>query len=410
MSDESVYNLSVENDEKQTPFLYKGFEYINDSNNGIYSSGQVIMSTESISNNGSWASYREACIKAPLCLVINATKGTTVVDMATIKAEYIAGLKSGYHNLIASVNCEYNNGSLIQQCNFSNVYCSYKLNTSMSQDDLHTIGPSIGIPQLDSCDSWVFRNDNPSACGIGSCNNNNASKNFGGRFGYSNNQGVSGNEGFIARQLCDNLVLDGQNVTADSLGGDMKAGLQQLSNDTRLTTVGANRVITSGTQANGTSATCIYLTATIYLKHLHDFFNKIPLVRGAVLKFTLNFNLPSFQIQKLPSTGATANDRLMSDYMATNLNNAADFFSTRPADKPLLYFDPSTYVAPGSGSSNPVMIASCFTDCGLAESTLTTNYAAGADRNATQLAYAASIYRFNVSLSIGDPQIISIQI
>lgn len=402
MSDEFVYNKSISSNEEIKPYSYKGWEYINDTNQNNYSSGQVIITTESIANSGSLPNYEEAVIKVPLCLCITAEKGGTRVDMTTIKAEYITGLKSGYHNLLASVNIEYNNGSLIQQTAFSNVYASYKINTSFSQGDLETVGPTIGIPELDGCDSWVFRNDQPTSFGVGSCNNNNANTTFKGSDSQMTNQISAGNLGFIKRLMSDNMVLDTSNVVANSLESDLKTGMNQISNDSKLVSSGLNRVVSVG----GTNSyTCIFITATIRLKDLPcDIFQKMPPCYGAIFKFTLNFNLPSFSVTKLGcfTANALANPRLLCEYKA-NTNTAGEFYATQAPSHPLLTFDPSSYIAPGSSTTNPVMISSCFTDNSLAGTNLSSVFGVGTDTATTITNYNASAIKFNVSLSIGKP-------
>lgn len=50
---------------------------------------------------------------------------------------------------------QYNNGPVIEQQNFSNVFSLYKAQTTWSQDDLTTLGPTCGyVP--DKEDSWVY--------------------------------------------------------------------------------------------------------------------------------------------------------------------------------------------------------------------------------------------------------------
>jgi hypothetical protein len=107
MSDSTVYNQSATSADSDKPFAYKGWEYINDSNALNYSSGQVSISTESIANNGNFINLREGVLKVPLILTLTGTKGAgagTAIDWSTIKGEYMAALKSGYWNTLASMN------------------------------------------------------------------------------------------------------------------------------------------------------------------------------------------------------------------------------------------------------------------------------------------------------------------
>jgi hypothetical protein len=208
MSDSVIYDLSSTNSVDERPFIHKDWAYVNDQNNGSYSSGQVILSTESLSNSGKWCNYQEAYLRVPLIVVVDAKRadGTTNIPLDTVVAsEFMVGLKNGYWNLIHSMVVEYNNSPAIQSTAYTNVYNCFKANTSYSLDDVQTVGPSVGY-HPDSETSWGF-NPAPSGMGIGSCNNSNWDTNFNGAVSYGTNSVANGNAGFIKRQLNDNMVF-----------------------------------------------------------------------------------------------------------------------------------------------------------------------------------------------------------
>ena len=100
--DKNVYEIATDNTVEEKPFVYKQWEYVNDSNNGSYN-GQIVISTESISNSGSWCSFREGILKIPLVIVISGTKGTTPINWENVRSDYLVGLKNGHHQIISKI-------------------------------------------------------------------------------------------------------------------------------------------------------------------------------------------------------------------------------------------------------------------------------------------------------------------
>ena len=170
---------------------------------------------------------------------------------------------------------------------------SFKLMTSLSWQDVYDMGPSMGFYPDDPL-SWSYQGAN-SVSGKGVCNNTNMAPPFnllGVRSGQCitgagvavdiNNSYKSGlgNEGFLKRQLY--IMYD-----ADALNGSSNYGATTLSG------ASANALWKSHiiTKTNGPPAVFqVAITATIHLRHLHSFFNQIPLIKGAFMKLTLNLN------------------------------------------------------------------------------------------------------------------------
>jgi len=394
--DKNVYEIATDNTVEEKPFVYKQWEYVNDSNNGSYN-GQIVISTESISNSGSWCSFREGILKIPLVIVLSGTKGTTPIDWTTVRSDYLVGLKNGHHQIISSIQVEYNNGSLLQSTAYSSMYVSYKLNTSLSMDDLNVLGPSIGF-YPDSSDSVIFRNDDPTSFGIGSCNNSNFQGNFWGSSGQGYNTGFSGNDGLVERQKMDNFASNpvGSN---DVLGADVNAGLNQITDVTRQQLVNQNRIF------NTTTYSAMYITATVRLRDLHSVFDNFPLSRGGIFKFIINTNTPQFTVTKLPNTTAPAvsggSIRLLGGTHPTAAPaSAASFWNVTLPQYPVLHFDSSSYSSVGASTSNPIMVASCFGQSGFASDGLSTTFTAGADAPGTITNYNTAVLKLNVSVSV----------
>ncbi len=337
MSDSLVYELASTSDVEEKPFVHRDWLYCNDSNQGSYASGQVIISTETLSNSGKFIDYSQGYLKVPLIVVLTASTITTAngntapVDFTTVKGEYLSALKNGHWNLIHSMNVEYNNGPVIQQSNYTNVYASYKAHTSFSNSDLITLGPTLGY-YPDTENSWVFTENTATSCGSGSCNNNNAGNTtalFNPALGALANQVLAGNAGMMNRQQNSHYVIGAGTGVAGLDGG---SGFIASMNS--LLTVQQDRVVPT------TTSVSMYITATIRLKDIANLFEKMPMVRGATFKFTINTNQASFQVAKSSATN---------QYNTTLLT----------ANSSVLSFAPGSLSIPGGGS-NPLMIASCM--------------------------------------------------
>ena len=67
--------------------------------------------------------------------------------------------------MIHSLSVELNNGSVVQQTPFVNVYSSFKCLTSWSDEDLKQHGKVCGFCP-DTADSWLFNPTTPAAGGL----------------------------------------------------------------------------------------------------------------------------------------------------------------------------------------------------------------------------------------------------
>ena len=119
--DSIVFEESINTEVSSSEFVDKQWLYVNDNNNGSYSS-QVVLDTTPLANSGSYINWSEAFILMPLVLQF---ESTSALLTATAPADYLGALKSGYWNMLHSLTCEFNNGNIIQQVPFLNVFCSF---------------------------------------------------------------------------------------------------------------------------------------------------------------------------------------------------------------------------------------------------------------------------------------------
>jgi hypothetical protein len=271
MADALLFEVSNSIEMDGEPFLRRNRIYIIDQNNGSYSNNQVILDTASISNSGQWADFTSAIITVPLLITM-----TSTFNFSAIATDFAVGLKNSYTQLISSMSIEYNNSSVVQISNFTNMYISYKLNTTLCVDDLVIIGTQIGFAK-DSSQSWSYQAV-ASLEGQGSTNNSDNIV----QTTFSNLYvGTSGNIGFAKRQL--EITFSNTQVGVSTLLGGNWASVSSTYQK-NFTTKSA--VASSG----GYYQQSWNILATWRLKDLADFFEKLPLVRGAYIKMYINLN------------------------------------------------------------------------------------------------------------------------
>lgn len=343
MADSIVFEESVASEVSMSDFVDKQFLYVNDNNNGSYSS-QVVLDSTPLSNSGAYLNWSEAFIVIPLQLQLDFTLSVGNVVPAT-SLDYVAALKSGYWNLIHSMTVEYNNSNVISQTPFTNVFCNFKNITSWSEEDLKNWGDVTGFCP-DSSKSWAYLTAEPAntsalaGSGSGLTNNRNAPYvtisvlvNIAGAYNTTTRATSSSvdvrqawNEGLFARQnsINYNPILPVVNAFSTNQGAIMS-------------TAQCDAVFRSYVVTATNNRRTFLIDAVIRLKDVADFFDKIPLMKGATMRIFLNTNQCYFQVSQTAPTYAAA----------TGVLNAQSIL-TLSASPVIL----------GGGGTNPVMFAS----------------------------------------------------
>ena len=327
--DSIVFEESVNTEVSSSEFVDKQWLYVNDNNNGSYSS-QVVLDTTPLANSGSYINWSEAFILMPLVLQIERSAGTAAMS-ATGAFDFVAALKSGYWNVLHSMSVEFNNGNIIQQVPFMNVFCSFKNITSWSTEDLTQWGNVTGFFP-DSARSWAYQFVAPvttlslplSGSGFGLTNNRNAP--------YVNISLIVGSN-FVSGPTLTSIAAYNLSTRATLSANDYtqvwNEGLFQ-----RQTFIAYNTILNASNNAsNGQgllmdSASCsqVFRTfvnaaanlrsyaidAIIRLKDIADFFQKCPLLKGSTMRMYLNTNQTYFQVvQAGPTYTATTGAPLL---------------------------------------------------------------------------------------------------
>jgi hypothetical protein len=229
-----------------------------------------------LSNSNKFINYREGYLTIPMQLCLTtATASNTFNPTAANSVDYGVGLKNWYGSVIHSISVDLAGTTIIQQTPFQSLWNNFKLLTTLSYQDLLTIGPSIGF-YPDNSSSWSY---NSAASVYGSIGVSNNVNNFIAPVvtGAANSLEQS-NIGMYQRQKLWNFNSAG-------LTGVGQVAFSALATQTSLNQIFKSQIILIGAgiwQAN--------IVATVFLRHLHMFFDKMPLCKGVFMKITLNLN------------------------------------------------------------------------------------------------------------------------
>jgi len=293
MSDTYIYEDSNETQLTLEPFVSRQVLYVNDQNNGSYSSGQIQLDTSALSNSGRYCSYSEAYFTIPLVLRLTATSANAQVSsIRNLESAFALGLKSNYANFIHSISVEYNNTSVVQLTPFTNFYVNFKMLTTFSKDSLDKYGAILGF-YPDAVNSVAYGDQTAWAPeGHGSLNNKDLPQFPADLWSWSTVQSAASNSGFFWRQQATTAltasVTPTSAFTSNSLAG----------------TIGLN-YFRKGTGAD-VDCKWWFVLAVIRLKDVADFFDKLPLIKGAFLRFIINTNLPTHNLSITTTGGALA--------------------------------------------------------------------------------------------------------
>ena len=325
MCDKLVFDLSQEVEGSPNVFIRKDWINILDNQNTNYQNNQSVIDTSQLSNSNKYMSYREAYLAIPLTLSLTTPAVATCaigLNNGYSQSDYAIGLKNWFGQIIHSFTMDYNGTTIIQQTPFCNMWNTFKLLTTLSYNDIITQGPTIGF-YPDTSSSWFFSSpsgtlptssllplsNNASMDGVYVCNNDlnmtnsvisSSLSSIGNRYlanGQINNTsgynqvtesqtkqvanslitptiGVGGNVGLTSRISWINYnpgVSGGATTTYGNLG---------VSSD-NCVQIWKSYI---SQQVDATGAQCglqqISVMATIYLKHVHSFFNMVPLLKN----------------------------------------------------------------------------------------------------------------------------------
>ena len=311
MSDKLVFDLAQEVEGSPTVFIRKDWINILDNQNQNYNNNQSIVDTSQLSNSNKYMSYREAYFLVPMTLTLQETEVNGTFDPTTTPSDYAVGLKNWFGQIIHSFTLDYNGTTVIQQTPYVNMWNSFKLMTSMSYGDIATQGCTIGF-YPDDCQTWTwtpppataaqFTLTSQSAFGQGISNNTDVitasgAKNIASQFNQYTSS--AGNIGLLKRTSWINYdacaTNEGDPLLFSTTYPTAYASLLTATECGQLWKSHIFNKVAPAAAAKGTLQ--IGVTATIYLKHVHSFFNMCPLLKGVFMKMTMNLNNTSTGFQ-----------------------------------------------------------------------------------------------------------------
>jgi hypothetical protein len=290
--DSLVYESASEDNRSSQPFVQRKVVYVTDTNNGAYGGSQVTFDTMSLSNSGMWTNYNEAYFQIPMVIRMTAEGAGAVNGVRDIRNAFVLGLKNGYHQFVSSMSVDLGNNNVVQLTPNLNYFVSYKLVTTLSDEDVHKHGATINFFR-DSAHSHHYNPDNVlDPDGHGSTNN----RDYHGLIPTNEYELVASarrNEGFLSRKL-------------NSTAFDREVGtpFRLISNDTLRTT---QKNYFSRGHDNGLgnpNSKFWFVTATIRLKDLSDLFEQMPLTKGAFFRFIVNMNTATHSLAYTVATNA----------------------------------------------------------------------------------------------------------
>jgi hypothetical protein len=201
-ADAYTFDFSTSLKNQQPVFTSKQWSYQIDQNNGAYQSKQIIFDLSGFYNSQRFINPQEMFVVFPTVVTLSALPiSSTLTPTASISDglgcppsiivaggfqipqtgfvggnngqvtdQFAVGFKSGFWNLINSVQIQVDGKDIIQLTPYLNYLANFEAITSWSQSDVAKYGPIEGFLP-DKCDSFRVNPGRVSNLGIGVCNN-----------------------------------------------------------------------------------------------------------------------------------------------------------------------------------------------------------------------------------------------
>lgn len=309
--DKLVLDLATQTTAPPVVFVKKDWVDLMDNQNGQYGNNQSVIDTSQVANSDKFLNYQEAYLTVPMLLTVTSQAVVGLLPAAT-GCDYAVGLKNWFGQIIHSITVDYNSTNIIQQTPYINFWNHFKLMTTLSWQEVLQQGPTIGFYPDDSL-SFQYFDTNTSEVGSGVCNNSNDAAtasyvvNSLALTTPNNFKSGGGNYGFLKRQTYINYN------PAGGVGTGNYNTLQTTASANQLWKSHVVNAIDSTAAVQGVYQ--IAVNGVIYLRHLHSFFEMIPLVKGAFMNMTMLLNNTS---ATLTTVNAAVGPPAVVDHTALN--------------------------------------------------------------------------------------------
>ena len=320
--DSIVFDMSSESEGASSMFIKKDWLSILDNQNQTYTGNQVVIDTSQLANSNKFMNYREAYLLLPMMLTLTGSPtigagASSYFSPATqaTGCDYSIGLKNWYGSIVHSLTLDYSGTTVIQQTPYIGMWNTFRLMTSLSLNDVKTQGASIGFfpdvaqaagvsnaPMCSATANATFNNGNsPTAAplvipGLNTYETWNSGL-------YQRQQAwnfdPSANSSAISAAVQPYSSL----ISTASLTNLYKSYIFTKINSVVTTAVGPPVTIATVTSQGVWQAA---ISGIVLLRHLHPFFEHVPLLKGVFMKLTLNLNQSSvnFTTSSAPATPA----------------------------------------------------------------------------------------------------------
>jgi hypothetical protein len=295
--------------ESETPYVSKQWNFIQDINGGIYSNNGLSLvqfDLASIYNSTNLIAPDSMFLAIPITYVSafvnnNGTPALVAPNNTNLAGWATTALKNGYFNLVHGADVAINGKTVQQYQPYTNAYVGFKLLSSMSQDDLKTMGYSLGMGEfIDNPQSLVF---NGSAVSVGAGtfpNLTNITGGVGGN-GISNNKPFSlGTSDFLdqasagvqnANTYNNGLQSRMKKVVDTTQAGQYLFGASGTAGTSYITNVdNIKKEFKPYYTINSTNYATYYDVAIIRLGDIFDSFKQLPLMKklDSQMRFYIN--------------------------------------------------------------------------------------------------------------------------
>jgi hypothetical protein len=277
------YNIENSTKEQtiQPKFVNKNIAYVEDQNTN-YSTQQIKFDISSLYNQSKYLNPKEAVLMIPLVAVLSVNDGSiNNVANKGLESEngYCMGFKSGYYNLVSSMQIIFDNQTVQQNTQNLNYMVNFNKITKINKDKMNKDCYSNGfIP--DKSHSWEYKT-------VSTANGN----------GLINNDPVfvvddlkqkirlnNFNKSYLKRMYKTAFKPETELITEDEISSEMKS-FCKTTNDYHV----------------------IYDIAHIKLSDLSSFFDNLPLTKSFNCSITIDLNLGSLKM----NYGATVATRIL---------------------------------------------------------------------------------------------------
>ena len=171
-------SLEAQGEEKYTPYTDLQWNYMPDSNNGVYqpSNCMVQFDLQNLYSASKYVDASQLYLAIPITMIVALSNNSAAIAPGTVALNALASIKSNYNNLIHSCDLVLDGKTINQSNAFTNVYTSVKMMSQLSPGDLETMGASLGFSSvIDNHRSMryvpVVPATNENSPGTGLCNN-----------------------------------------------------------------------------------------------------------------------------------------------------------------------------------------------------------------------------------------------